>query len=349
MARGRATTARPVRWVRLGLVSLICLTLPLAGWLFTPVELPHTPYAFELTSGRTLRGVAQDLAQQQLVRAPVLFGLLGRLDPRSSQLHAGSYLLDRDPSPFALYQMLFRGLAQQHAVTLIEGHTLAQVRAAFARDARLVHDLQGVSDRALLDALPAQTGLPAGTSVAEGLFFPDTYFFPGQTSERSVLLRAAAALQVRLARVWAERAPGLPLSTPYEALVLASLVERETARAEERAQIAGVFYNRLRLGMRLQTDPSVIYGMGAAYQGRLHHADLLADTPWNTYTRSGLPPTPIGLVGSASLLAVLHPAATRALYFVARGNGSHQFSATLAEHQHAVDTFLRHSDPDKAP
>ena len=346
MARRRATTLRPLRWLLAALALPACA---LVAWLLLPVPLPQQPCVFELNSGRTLRGVAQDLSRQGLLRLPLLFSTLGRLDPRSSQLHAGSYLIDSAPTPLQLFQMLFRGLAQQHAVTLIEGHTLAQVRAALARDARLVHDLQQASDADLIAELVPGLAVPAGVTVAEGLFFPDTYFFPGQTSERAVLQRAASQLQGALTRLWAARQPGLPLQTPYQALVLASLVERETARPEERPLIAGVFINRLRLGMRLQTDPSVIYGMGAAYQGKLHHADLLADTPWNTYTRGGLPPTPIGLVGLASLQAALHPAATDALYFVARGNGSHQFSATLAAHARAVDTFLRHPAPDSPP
>ncbi len=323
--------------------------LALAGWLWWPQPLPQTPFLFELTPGRTLHGVAQDLANQRLLVLPDLFSLLGRLHPRSSQLRAGSYQLDGPVAPWDLYALLFRGRAQQHDVTLIEGHTLAQVRAALARDDRLDHDVQALDDAALVALLQPVAALPVAPLRAEGLLFPDSYFFPGRTSESQVLRRAAQALQKRLQQAWDGRAEGLPLRSPYEALVLASLIERETARGDERPQIAGVFVHRLQLGMRLQTDPSVIYGMGTAYQGRLHHADLLRDTPWNTYTRAGLPPTPIGLVGMAALQAALHPVATDALYFVARGDGTHQFSATLAEHEQAVDRYLRHTDQGRKP
>ena len=331
------------RMVRAGLLSALCVLAMLLAWLSWPQPLPETPYNFELTPGRTLRGVARDLHQQGLLRAPWLFALLGRVDPRSSQLRAGSYEIDQPVTPFELYRMLFRGLAQQHEVTLVEGQTLRQVRALLDREDALHHDLHSVSDEELLQRLKADLPLPADYPVAEGLFFPDTYFFTRGSSDVAVLQRAWSAMRRDLDLAWRARAAGLPLTDAYQALILASIVERETARPEERPLIAGVFVNRLRLGMRLQTDPTVIYGLGTRYDGHLHHHDLQLDTPWNTYTRAGLPPTPIGLAGAASLQAALHPASTRALYFVARGNGSHQFSETLAAHEQAIDEFQRHA------
>lgn len=324
--------------------SGVLLSALFLGWLWLPHSLPVTPVNFELTPGRSFRAVAHDLADQGLLSLPQLFALLGRVDPRSSQLRAGSYAIDHPISPFELYQMLFRGLARQHQVTLIEGHTMEQLRAVLQHEDSLRHELQTLPDEALLPMLGEQQAVPVEFPRVEGLFFPDTYFYTVGSSDLAVLKRAAQAMQRRLAQVWQERAPGLPLKSSYEALILASLVERETARPDERPLIAGVFYNRLRLGMRLQTDPTVIYGLGPRYDGHLHHRDLTADTPWNTYTRSGLPPTPIGLVSLAALQAVTHPAPTRALYFVARGNGSHQFSDTLEEHEQAVDAYI-HRQP----
>jgi UPF0755 protein len=331
------------RWKRAAGLAVLLAAALLASWLGWPHELPVTPYAFELTPGRTLRGVARDLGDQGLLRWPGLFALVGRLDPRSSQLRAGSYLIEQPVSPFELYRILFRGLAQQHEVTLIEGYTVRQIRASLDREEALQHDLRALSDEELLRQLHPDLAVSPDHALPEGLFFPDTYFFTRGSSDLAVLQRAWQAQRRQLERAWQARAPDLPLADPYQALILASIIERETARAEERPLVAGVFVNRLRIGMRLQTDPTVIYGLGARYDGHLHHPDLLADTPWNTYTRAGLPPTPIGLAGLGALQAALHPAATRALYFVARGDGTHQFSATLAAHERAVDAFQRHA------
>jgi UPF0755 protein len=209
------------------------------------------------------------------------------------------------------------------------------MRAALDADPRLRHDTRGMSDRAILAAIGAEEANP------EGLFFPDTYYFEGGGSDLSLLKRAYHTLRAKLDQVWQGRAAGLPYATPYEALIMASLVEKETGAADERARIAAVFLNRLRIGMRLQTDPTVIYGLGEAYTGDLRKDDLLADTPYNTYTRAGLPPTPIAAPSEAALVAAMHPEPSQALYFVAKGAGRHHFSDTLEEHNRAVNRYQR--------
>jgi UPF0755 protein len=221
------------------------------------------------------------------------------------------------------------------AVRFIEGWTLRQLRAELAKSPSLKPTTAGLSDGQLMAALGAP-GMPA-----EGRFFPDTYVYSRGVSDLTVLRRAHRSMQLRLAEVWAERMPDLPLKSADELLTLASIVEKETGRAADRALVAGVFINRLRIGMPLQTDPTVIYGLGPAFDGNLRKRDLLADTPFNTYTRGGLPPTPIALPGMASLRAAVRPQATKALYFVARGDGSSVFSETLAEHNRAVNRYQR--------
>jgi len=231
------------------------------------------------------------------------------------------------------------GQVIRYRFTLVEGWTMRELRAALARATPLVHSIDTLDDAALMARL-GRTGVHP-----EGRFLPETYVYVHGETDLDLLRRAADALDRALAEIWDARAPELPLRTPDEALVLASIIEKETGIAEERAQIAGVFTRRLKLGIRLQTDPTVIYGMGSAYSGRLRRADLLLDTPYNTYTRAGLPPTPIAMAGVAALQAALHPAAGDALYFVAVGDGSgrHIFSPTLAEHNRAVAAYVRRS------
>jgi UPF0755 protein len=326
----------------------ICCLVLIAYWLFDSQPLPSTPYSFELTSGRTLKGVARDLNEQGLLHYPSLFSLLGRLSPKSSHLRAGSYVFEGPVSPFTLYVTLFMGSAQQHEVTLVEGLTLKEIRATLNDETALKHDLADLDDHALLERLKVDLPLSSDYLLPEGLFRADTYFYTGGTSDIAILERAYRLLRKDLDQAWKTRDSNLPLQTMYEALIMASIVERETAQSSERPMIAGVFINRLRSGLRLQTDPTVIYGMGERYHGKLHHQDLLDDTAWNTYTRSGLPPTPIGLVSRDALNAVLHPASTPALYFVARGNGYHQFSENLADHERAIQLYLKHNH-DKTP
>lgn len=316
--------------------------LGIALWLVVPLSPKSLPYSFEISSGRSFRGVSRDLADQGLLVFPQLFNVLGRYCPSASHLRAGSYAIDGPVSPWNLYSMLFFGQASQNEVTLVEGITMAQIRQTLQEEESLRHELTTLSDAEVLERLHIDLPLPRGFLRAEGLFRPDTYFFTSGTSDLAILARAYALQKQDLDRLWAERDPTVPLRSSYEALILASIVERETAAVSERPLIAGVFMHRLRLGMRLQTDPTVIYGLGSAYIGKLHHQDMVHDTPWNTYTRDGLPPTPIGLPSREAIEATLHPLPTRALYFVARGNGTHQFSETLKDHDEAIDTFQNH-------
>jgi UPF0755 protein len=300
-----------------------------------PLPLPTTPYTFEVRSGSSLATVARELAAAGVLEHAWLLIGLARLRRADRAIKAGSYELE---PPIRLPQLLAKltqGDVTQKAVTIGEGTTLADLRRVLRMNPDLRATLVDVPDEALL----AKLGL-AGTTP-EGRFFPDTYFFAAGTTDAAVLRRAARALDERLEDAWRRRAPDLPLATPNEALILASIVEKETGRAADRPLIASVFVNRLRKGMRLQTDPTVIYGMGDRFDGNLRKRDLEADTPWNTYTRDGLPPTPIAFVSQAALDAVVNPPATEFLYFVARGDGTSQFSNHLAEHNRAVSKFQK--------
>jgi UPF0755 protein len=254
----------------------------------------------------------------------------------AGRLHAGEYAIEPGLSPRALLAKLAAGEVIQHHFTIVEGWTFAQLRDALAHDAGLTQSLSTSDDAAIMRQLGAADAPP------EGWFLPETYNYVKGMEDIDILRRAHKAMADELDKLWPGRDPNVPLQSPYEALILASIVEKETGRADERPQIAAVFQHRLKIGMRLQTDPTVIYGLGAAFDGNLRRADLDTDTPFNTYTRDGLPPTPIALPGAASLNAALHPAATDALYFVARGNGSHEFSATLEAHNRAVAKYQLH-------
>lgn len=251
-----------------------------------------------------------------------------------TRLQVGEYAVGHGITPTQLLRKLEQGRVIQHRFTIVEGWTYAQLRQQLAADPSIVQTLEGVDDAALLERL----GAPEGLSP-EGRFLPETYHYTKGVTDFELLKRAWLALHAHLAAAWETRDEGLPFASPDEALVLASIVEKETGLAAERPQIAGVFVRRLRLGMKLQTDPTVIYGLGSAFDGNLTRAHLRADTPWNTYTRFGLPPSPIALAGKAAIDAVLHPADGDALYFVSRGDGSHVFSSTLAEHNRAVRRY----------
>jgi UPF0755 protein len=289
----------------------------------------------EVEPGATPRAVAQAAAQAGLQVPPRLLWLWFRLSGEDRQIKAGNYEIPAGTTPVQLLQKLVRGDATMRTVMLIEGWNMRQVRAALAHADSLKPDTRGMDDAALMAAL-GRAGVPP-----EGRFFPDTYAYAKGSSDIAVLRRALRQMDKRLDAAWAARAPGLPLASADQALILASLVEKETGRAQDRAQIAGVFINRLRAGMLLQTDPSVIYGLGAQFDGNLRKRDLQTDTPYNTYTRAGLPPTPIAMPGRAALLAAVQPESTKALYFVARGDGSSQFSTTLDQHNKAVNRYQR--------
>jgi UPF0755 protein len=307
----------------------------LGYYAYRPLPLPATPFEFELKQGSSLKNMARDMRQAGLLQQEVLFVLLGRLLGKSTQLKAGNYALERPLSPLELLDIFTKGDVSQNQMSVIEGWTFKQLRAALNASPDIAHDTLNLSDAEILQRIGAAETHP------EGLFFPDTYYFAAGSSDLAIIKRAYRVMQQRLQEAWAGRDAGLPLQTPYQALILASIVEKETGTPGDRAMIAGVFVNRLRKGMLLQTDPTVIYGLGEQFDGNLRKRDLLADTAYNTYTRGGLTPTPIALPGMAALQATLHPAKTDALYFVARGDGSSQFSSNLDAHNRAVNRYQK--------
>jgi len=300
-----------------------------------PLALPAGGIDYTLPAGASLHGLARDLAERGVLANPKALVVYARWHGRAGAIKAGEYRIEAGTTAITLLDQLIAGRVVQHALTLVEGWTFKQMMAAVAADERLEHSLNGLT----ADAIMTRLGL-AGLHP-EGQFFADTYYFPRATSDVAFLRRAHGAMGEFLAAAWAEREPGLPLKTPEEALILASIIEKETGAAVERPRIAGVFVSRLRKGMRLETDPTVIYGMGEAFDGNLRRRDLRTDTPYNTYTRKGLPPTPIAMPGAAAIHAALHPHTDDALFFVAKGDGSHHFSATYEEHQQAVNRYQK--------
>lgn len=323
------------------LVHLFLFVLVLAGgawvgawwYLSQPLPLPRAPYDFTVLGGTTLSGVARDLTADGVLPHPFPLIALARWRGVDRTIKAGSYEVEQGITLPALLSRLTQGDVTQTSITIVEGQTFAELKAALRANLDLVKQVVDLPDSELM----ARVGIEA--SHPEGQFFPDTYFFATGSTDLAVLKRAQRLLKERLEASWVKRAPALPLATPYEALILASIVEKETGRAVERPMVASVFVNRLRQNMRLQTDPTVIYGLASAFDGNLRKRDLEADTPYNTYTRDGLPPTPIALVSQASIDAVLNPPSTPYLYFVARGDGSSEFSASLAEHKRAVARY----------
>ncbi len=320
---------------RLAFLSLLCAAAWLAWYATSPMPGGPYPLAFSVDRGSSLKTAANDMAQAGALRRPWAFVLLARFRGAAAEIKAGSYALNAPTTPLGLLRKITAGETVLGKLTVPEGWTFAEMRRALDAHPGLRHDSTSMDEARLLAAIGASE------QQAEGRFFPDTYFFDLGSSDLALYKRAYAAMRRQLDAAWATRAPGLPYRTPDQALTMASLVERETGAPEERPLIAAVFINRLRLGMRLQTDPSVIYGLGARYDGGLHKADLLADTPFNTYTRAGLPPTPIALPGVAALYAALNPDTSRALYFVARGAGHHVFSDNLDAHNRAVNRYVR--------
>ena len=318
---------------------MVLLALLAAGagawWLNAPLPMGNAALELEVEPGTTPRGVARSVeAAGVRVDARLLYAWF-RLSGQDRQIRAGNYELPPGTTPRSLLQKLVRGEESLRALTLVEGWNFRQVRAALAADESLRHDSAALSEADLMAQLERPGVHP------EGRFFPDTYTFAKGSSDLAVLRRALHAMDRRLEAAWGQRASDTPLKSADEALILASIVEKETGRASDRAQIAGVFANRLRIGMLLQTDPTVIYGLGEKFDGNLRRRDLQADTPWNTYTRAGLPPTPIAMPGKASLLAAVQPERTQALYFVAKGDGTSQFSESLQDHNRAVNRYQR--------
>jgi UPF0755 protein len=323
------------------LVTLILIAAVVAGSLWvhyqtfiqTPVAMPGDRLVFEVQRGAGLRVVAQKLVDIGVLRDPYAFLALAYQTDRAGRLKAGEYEIRPETTPPQLLDLLTSGRVIQYPLTLIEGRTFRQALAAIAADPVLVADIGVLTDEEIMTRIGHPGAHP------EGRLFPDTYLFPRGMGALDLVKRAYGRMETVLAEEWDKRAPGLPFKDPYEALILASIVEKETGLAAERPEIAGVFVRRMRTGMRLQTDPTVIYGLGAAFDGNLRHADLTTDTPYNTYTRGGLPPTPIALPGREAIHAVLHPASGDSLYFVAKGDGGHAFSPTLDEHNRAVRRY----------
>jgi UPF0755 protein len=319
---------------------LVVAALAVAGavgyrWYRAPLPLPQTPYDFEVRSGASLTSVARALHAAGVIPHPFALTGLARLTGVDRTIKAGSYEVEPGITLPRLLAMLTQGDVSQKAITIVEGTTFTQLKLLLKENDDLAHRVVDLPDADLLARLGATESAP------EGLFFPDTYYFAAGSSDLAVLQRAHRALEQRLAAAWARRAPNLPLASPYEALILASIVEKETGRAQDRPRVASVFINRLARGMRLQTDPTVIYGMGERFDGSLRKRDLETDSAYNTYVRTGLPPTPIALPSQASLDAVVDPPATPYLYFVSRGDGTSQFSATLIEHNRAVAKYQK--------
>lgn len=304
-------------------------------WYRKPLPLPQAPYDFEVRSGASLASVARSLHAAGLIPHPLALTGLARLTGVDRTIKAGSYEVEPGITLPRLLAMLTQGDVTQKAITIVEGTTFTQLKLLLKENDDLAHRVVDLPDAELLARLGATESAP------EGLFFPDTYYFAAGSSDLAVLQRAHRALEQRLAAAWARRAPNLPLASPYEALILASIVEKETGRAQDRPLVASVFINRLARGMRLQTDPTVIYGMGERFDGSLRKRDLETDSAYNTYVRTGLPPTPIALPSQASLDAVVDPPTTPYLYFVSRGDGTSQFSATLIEHNRAVAKYQK--------
>lgn len=321
----------------LALIVLVGIALGGAAywWLHQPLDLGPEPLELAIEPGTTPRGVARDVVAAGVKTDARLLYAWFRVSGQDRAIKAGNYEIPPGTTPISLLQKLARGEEALRALTLVEGWNWRQVRQALAKEEQLKRDSATLTDEALM----AQLGRPG--VAPEGRFFPDTYTYAKGSSDIALLRRAMHAMDRRLEAAWAQRAADTPLKSADEALILASIVEKETGKASDRGQIAGVFVNRLRVGMLLQTDPTVIYGLGEKFDGNLRKRDLQADTPWNTYTRPGLPPTPIAMPGKAALLAAVQPQATRALYFVAKGDGSSHFSASLEEHNRAVNRYQR--------
>ncbi len=303
-------------------------------WLDEPLSTESGGQTLLVPSGASFRALVRQLEQEGLLDNAHYFEFLARTSDRAGSIQAGEYHVAAGTTPAELLRKLARGRVVQHRFTIIEGWTFSQLRTALEADPRIVHTLDEADDAEVMRRLEREGEHP------EGWFLPETYHFTRGTEDIAILRRALNAMEERLQGAWEQRERETPLKTPYEALILASIIERETGRADERRKVSGVFVRRLEQRMRLQTDPTVIYGMGDAYDGRIRTRDLRTDTPYNTYTRHGLTPTPIAMPSGASIDAALDPKDGDALYFVSRGDGSHHFSATLDEHNRAVRRYI---------
>jgi UPF0755 protein len=327
------------RAVRFLLATVLVAALGLAGagylWVNSPIALSQPVVDVSIDSGASAREIASQIVQAGVKAPPSWLYWWFRISGQSRAIKAGSYEFTAGTTPATLLRKLVQGDEALRTVTLLEGWNIRQVREALRKAAFLQATIQSLNNAELM----AQLGRPGVDP--EGRFFPDTYTYAKGSTDFALLKRAMHAMDQRLEAAWSQRNPKLPLQSADQALILASIIEKETGRANEQAQISAVFNNRLSIGMRLQTDPTVIYGLGEAFDGNLRKVDLLSDTPYNSYTRAGLPPTPISMPGKSALLAAVQPAASRALYFVARGDGSSHFSDSLDEHNRAVNKYQR--------
>ncbi|GGD01865.1 endolytic transglycosylase MltG [Undibacterium terreum] len=317
------------------ILLFIAAAAGLAYWAAQPIQQSDKSIDFTIKPGSSVRSLASQIVEAGVPQNPYLFELLVRASGKGAKLKAGSYEVEPGITPFRLLDKIANGEFSQATIAIIEGWTFQQMRKLIDAHPAIRHDTAGMSDAELMKKVDADYKWP------EGLFFPDTYLFAKGSSDLQIYQQAHAAMLKRLGEAWSARNPSLPYKNLYEALTMASIVEKETGQKSERGLIAAVFVNRLRSGMLLQTDPTVIYGMGDAYKGKIYKRDLLTDTPYNTYTRAGLPPTPIALPGIASISAALNPADSSALYFVSRGDGTSHFSENLTEHNKAVNRYQR--------
>lgn len=325
---------------RVGLIVAVLLLLFIAvgggvwkqydAFLTEPMSVPQGGMLVSVKPGMSLNAIAHYLQKEGLIAHSRYYVWMAKLDGKAGSLQAGEYQLEPGMTPPQLLQLMISGKVHEYAMTLVEGITFREMMQQVEDNPYLKHTLKGMDNVSIMRRIGHEGEHP------EGRFLPETYHFPRGMSDVEFLRRAYQSLSEKLEYEWQHRADGLPLKTPYEALTLASIVEKETGQESERPQIAGVFIRRLKKGMRLQTDPTVIYGMGPDFDGNLRRRDLFKDTPYNSYTRSGLPPTPIALPGAEAIHAVMHPDNGDSLYFVAKGDGSHHFSATLEEHNRAV-------------
>jgi UPF0755 protein len=325
-----------LRLLKFLFVTAFLVAAAIGGWFYffaqARLDPPQTPFEFRVKQGASLRSVSRQLADAGVLPEQYSFWLLGRALDKTT-IHAGTYRLDKPLTPRELLEKLHRGDVVTISATFVEGITFAEMLRLLAANPSVKQTLSGLSQADVLKRVGVQEPHP------EGWFFPDTYFFAAGSSDADILKRAHQTMKQKLAAAWEQRAPDLPYKSQYEALIMASIIEKETGKAEERPLIASVFVNRLRIGMRLQTDPTVIYGMGLSFDGNIRKRDLTNDTPYNTYTRDGLPPTPIAMPGWGSLIAAMKPDTSEKLYFVGKGDGSHYFSKSLEEHNRAVAKY----------
>lgn len=310
----------------------------LGYWAYQPVltaESAEKTFDFSIKSGSGVRSASRQIHDAGIPLNPFMFELLARLSGKANKLKAGAFEIESGESPLELLNKIVNGEFSHASLAIIEGWTFQQMRKVIDAHPAIRHDTSGLSAKELMSKINPDYALP------EGLFFPDTYLFAKGSSDLLIYQQAHQSMLKHLDDAWKVKNTALPYKTAYEALIMASIIEKETGQSSERSMIAAVFINRLKVGMLLQTDPTVIYGMGEQYAGKIRKRDLLADTPYNTYTRSGLPPTPIALPGIASLSAAMNPEKSEALYFVARGDGSSQFSDSLTEHNRAVNKYQR--------